>query len=50
MDHLAQHNQPVFSTYVEVILKNARFRESQKGILHVCGGDPTSDYSNDIAC
>ena len=30
----------VFSTYVEVIPKNSIVYKNNKGILHVCGGDP----------
>ena len=30
----------VFSTYVEVFLKNAKEARSTTGVLHVCGGDP----------
>ena len=30
----------VFSTYVEVILEVATLGNTNKGILHVCGGDP----------
>ena len=30
----------VFSTYVEVIPVYPTITEKQRGILHVCGGDP----------
>ena len=36
------HNQTVFSTYVEVILLFSSLICEPLGILHVCGGDPTS--------
>ena len=32
---------PVFSTYVEVILKKSHHCANSDGILHVCGGDPS---------
>ena len=32
----------VFSTYVEVILSQRELMKRQLGILHVCGGDPTT--------
>ena len=30
----------VFSTYVEVIPNTSELNETQRCILHVCGGDP----------
>ena len=33
----------VFSTYVEVILNDEMEKANDKGVLHVCGGDPISE-------
>ena len=37
---LKQQSQLVFSTYVEVILRNERDENGNLSVLHVCGGDP----------
>ena len=33
----------VFSTYVEVILKHGGILDYVARVIHVCGGDPTTD-------
>ena len=42
---VAESTTGVFSTYVEVILTWKSFRYSKARILHVCGGDPSANYS-----
>ena len=41
MDGFSEKIFPVFSTYVEVILRRITRVNRSKGFLHVCGGDPT---------
>ena len=36
----------VFSTYVEVILTLRMRKEHENGFLHVCGGDPTREFTS----
>ena len=43
------YSQPVFSTYVEVILVIRSTDLGDLSILHVCGGDPDSGVNGLIA-